>query len=340
MKKTFVRLLWVMAMAAVPAQARDWQYVRVPGAECGDGSEYGVYVSRKNPTKWTFAFQGGGACWDYLSCFGPIPFTRLRLTDGPTEGNSGILSDDAAASPVSEHSMVYVPYCTGDVFVGNHVARYGLFRKKTVRHVGRANVEKAVDHLIARGTFEFSRMTDIVIYGGSAGAIGAASHALTLDTRIPAGARKGIVMDSPGLHWGRFFWRKFPIALLRDFRSSLSAFGMEFDLNNANLSREADKACQAHQDWNIGILQASRDLVMSVAFGFMDPLTHERIVYGRDGVYERIRNSTRNCSAWVPNGTDHVYLNAGSKASKRAGGISAIDFARQVLSGDTGHVFR
>src|SRR3954467_3316011 len=63
------------------SQARTWDKVKIPGGKCGNGSDYSIYLSRKDPKKVAFYFQGGGACWNNLTCNGPLPLTLLWIPD-------------------------------------------------------------------------------------------------------------------------------------------------------------------------------------------------------------------------------------------------------------------
>ena len=58
----------------------------------------------------------------------PIP--KIPLFSTISSGYEGV-------SPVSEDTVVYLPYCTGDVFAGSHVAQYQM--NLNVRHSGYQN---------------------------------------------------------------------------------------------------------------------------------------------------------------------------------------------------------
>jgi hypothetical protein len=114
--------------------------------------------------KVLFFMQGGGACWDWLTCLLPI----YGHTVSPP-GQSGILDPNNPNNPFKDWHVVYAPYCTADVSFGN-VDRTYLGR--TVRFRGFANVEAVRAWVYADLTApEFA-----FVSGCSAGAVGVIMH--------------------------------------------------------------------------------------------------------------------------------------------------------------------
>ena len=203
------------AAAFSVAAARGWRRVEVPGALCGDGSPYSIFLSGegRDHSRVAFAFQGGGGCWDALTCHGPIPFAR-----------------------------------------------------------------------------------------GSA----------------------------------RAFWERFSREYQRDLRAGFATMGVNFDPHDGLVARHAHLICRRLPRWRIGILQGARDIVMSAVFGQISPFAHERMVYGRDGLYEETEDPGDNCVTFAPRTFMHTFLGMSWSSRIRAGGMSAMDFARQLLAGTTG----
>src|SRR5690606_36319667 len=79
-------------------------------------------------------FDGGGACWDDLTCSVPRlashrgegdGFYKAELMPDDDPNNlSGIFDLDNPRNPVRDWSFVFVPYCTGDVHSGSNTATY------------------------------------------------------------------------------------------------------------------------------------------------------------------------------------------------------------------------
>ncbi len=155
-----------------------WTYVAFPGTACGNGTEAGIAV---NPTpasdKLLIYFQGGGACWDQLTC--ALAQTAVHVMDvGPltqatfdeeVANNAGYqqLFDRAnPTNPFADYDWVFVPYCTGDVFGGTRVATYG---NATVHHKGYDNYTAFLGSI----ALTFPNTTNVVVSGSSAGGFGA-----------------------------------------------------------------------------------------------------------------------------------------------------------------------
>ena len=67
-----------------------------------------------------------------------------RSQDDPT-GGGGILDFDDARNPLADYSWIYVPYCTGDVHIGDATTAYAP--ELTVQHKGAVNAAAALDYL-------------------------------------------------------------------------------------------------------------------------------------------------------------------------------------------------
>jgi hypothetical protein len=188
----------------------DW--TSIPGGEecrCSDGSPYELWERPADPTRVVLYLQGGGACFDELTC-GPTlsVFSRaLELGDAPD--STGIFDPDVAENPFATHSIVYVPYCTGDVHLGANVAQYG---DVTIEHNGFANASKGLETLVAN----YPDLEQLVVVGVSAGSVAAPAFAgLAADSFPDAqivsfGDSSGAYPDAPELNveiggtWGVF----------------------------------------------------------------------------------------------------------------------------------------
>ena len=145
--------------------AAGWERI-VPGGDCqcADGSEFSFWVREANPDKVVFYLQDGGVCFSAETCAPGSDLYQTTVAEGPT-GEGGIFDFADARNPFADYSVVYVPYCTGDVHLGNTTTEYapGL----TVQHKGYVNGTAALDHLAAT----FPGATEVVVVGESAGSI-------------------------------------------------------------------------------------------------------------------------------------------------------------------------
>jgi hypothetical protein len=153
-----------------------------PGGDCqcADGSEFSFWVKQADPTKVMFFFQGGGACFSADTCnfASPTYKTTTGASDDPS-GLGGIFDTSNPDNPVADWSVVYVPYCTGDVHIGNAATDYG--DGLTVQHKGYVNGTAALDELVAR----FPDAEQVLVAGESAGSVPTPLYAGLVSDRLP-----------------------------------------------------------------------------------------------------------------------------------------------------------
>ena len=325
--KRVFNVLAVVALfvLAAPALARSWKKIEIPGAKCGDGLPYKIFFDAKNTKKLGVEFMGGGACWSTSTCWGPNFRTWIHPVPHPVPNR--LMSEDFSESPLSDHTMVYFPYCTGDIHGADHVGDYSFGK---VHHTGHSNIQKAFEYLDEKGYVDFRDLTDVTLFGASAGALGSLIHAKTIEEYLSEESRKSIVADSPGLHWGENFWDKFTPHIIRDFSKNLRPIGVEVTLGNGLLAPQLDRVCQRLSKWNVGILQGTEDAVMSLVFGAISMKDHSRLVLGPQGLKETVK-SISNCSAWVPETKMHTFLLLPQSAEIKSGDKSALEYAREVI---------
>lgn len=142
------------------------------------------YRKGKKKDKTLIYFNGGGACWNGSTCL-----TSLMVGDRPTynpaievENNpsqvGGILDLSHSDNPFREWSIIFIPYCTGDVHIGSKDTLYsdplGLVNEGNpviVQHRGFDNfmaVREWIKINIDRKDAE-----KILVAGSSAGSYGA-----------------------------------------------------------------------------------------------------------------------------------------------------------------------
>jgi hypothetical protein len=192
-----------------------WQEVKLPDTLCGNGSQYKFYVY-DSPTSNNLLlyFEGGGACWDYPSCSGqagilgaahPNGIPDNYIADFQPQYVSPLVNGADPGIPLRPkkdiatkgYDVVYMPYCTGDVHVGNNVVTYtdpaGVNPPVTWRHVGYNNTRKALDYLHTR----FPNVGKLLVSGFSAG--GTATNAVYYQARrtlLPS--VKGYMLNDSG----------------------------------------------------------------------------------------------------------------------------------------------
>jgi hypothetical protein len=190
-----------------------WQKVELPGTKCSNGSQYKFWVHRTNSPNLLFFFEGGGACWDYDTCSGRagvlgaanpngIPdnyMTQLKAKYGAPLVNGadpGLPLRNRTDLPTKGWNIVYLPYCTGDVHIGNAVATYpdltGQQPPLTVHHSGFNNTRAAAEYAKRL----FPSVNTLLLTGYSAG--GTASTASYYFVRNVIRPRQGIFLNDSG----------------------------------------------------------------------------------------------------------------------------------------------
>lgn len=165
MKRLFAFLL-LLGLALAQGLEAIWKAVEVPGGVCADGSPYRFYVSPGDPKKVVIDFQGGGACWNAATC-GPESQTYRKQVDvQELLLAQGIYNRLSVANPFQGWTHIFVPYCTGDLHVGQATVDYGGFK---VYHQGARNALAALEYAFRNHT----NAERVFVTGCSAGAYGA-----------------------------------------------------------------------------------------------------------------------------------------------------------------------
>ena len=189
---------------AAPA-AGVWETVTAPAdCMCSDGSGFSWFVRRDgDPTKVVFFLEGGGACFSADTCAPDSDtFKRTVGYDGgfPDGEPSGIFDFSNPMNPFADYSFVFVPYCTGDVHLGNEAHDYG--NGVVVQHKGFVNASTALNAMAEL----FPDATELVVTGESAGSVptplyAGMAHDLLPDARITVLADgSGAYPDIPGIN--------------------------------------------------------------------------------------------------------------------------------------------
>lgn len=175
----------------IEAPVDTWTWVDFPESACNDGSPTGIGVRTSSTSSNVLLFfNGGGACWDFLTCFtlgtatlGPIGATEFNRISGQI--NAGVFDRANPDNIFADWNLVFIPYCTGDTHAGDNVINYdpngqasGMFH-----HVGRKNFNAFVQRLAAT----FPSPGKLVVSGASAGGFGAAWNYNTVRTYWPTG---------------------------------------------------------------------------------------------------------------------------------------------------------
>ena len=201
-----------------------WFEVTLPestGANCGNGTPLRFYVNRAQSDSVLFMMQPGGACWDYGTCTQTSTGAEAGLggfnPDGiPHNYVNGTADESLMTSFLSplltrmdlEHilvgepsvetqnwTQVYVPYCSGDIHMGNSVRNYtsptGDWR---IQHFsGTKNIQAVSQWLVDHG---LSKPNRLLVYGMSAGGYGTLANYATIRNTLQPQLHSSLLDDA------------------------------------------------------------------------------------------------------------------------------------------------
>ncbi|EYF03867.1 pectin acetylesterase-family hydrolase [Chondromyces apiculatus] len=191
-----------------------WQKVELPGTTCGNGSQYKFFVRNTGSQNVLFFMEGGGACWDYDSCSGRLgmlgaanpnglgddymtTFTAKYVSPLVNGADPGLPGRSRTDLPTKDWNIVYLPYCTGDVHVGDKTVTYtdptGVEPPLVWHHNGYDNTIAAANY--AKSLFPNTQK--LLVTGFSAGGTATAAGYYFI-RKIIAPKNKGYYLNDSG----------------------------------------------------------------------------------------------------------------------------------------------
>ena len=143
---------------------------------CSRGDPFSFYVHPGTVNRVVIEFEGGGACWDASTCaVGSDSFEDVIAEDTLTGTLEGIVDHEHPDNPFKDWWHVYVPYCTGDLHMGDKTTLHESQGQDsvTIEHRGSVNAGVAVDWV-------YENLPDperILVTGCSAGGYGSLAWA-------------------------------------------------------------------------------------------------------------------------------------------------------------------
>jgi hypothetical protein len=150
----------------------------------GTKPDFHFWVRRGTVNRLVVYFEGGGACWDDVTCSAPVTMDAsgvhgfFKAQIGPTDNPAaytGLFKLDDPQNPVRDWSFVYVPYCTADVHSGSATATYKDVKTGQVfqiEHRGDDNFRVILNWM----SQHLKAPDQVLVTGSSAGAYGAVTQ--------------------------------------------------------------------------------------------------------------------------------------------------------------------
>lgn len=197
---------------------------------------FAFFVQPGASKKILLFMDGGGACWDALTCIGtPLQGNSsysqmVTETVEATEQAGGVLDGDNSNNPFKTYTKVFVPYCTGDIHYGSRDTFYQLPPELgglswTIKHRGVDNLQAtmhmlntSVKKVVKTGKgaekknrnqkllVDFSSAEVVMVTGSSAGGYGATLAFPYVAEQTNPRARMHLISDAAiGVQTQEFF---------------------------------------------------------------------------------------------------------------------------------------
>ena len=305
--------------------AGEWTWYDVPGTQCGNGSQTGLGVNIGTGSDVLIYLEGGGACWDELTC--SVGFNGLSLASYIHTGygrqefeaatpSSGLFDRSLPDNPFRNSTMIYIPYCTGDLHSGDATQSHPI-AGRTMHFAGRRNLEADLAQIVP----SFPDASRVTLSGSSAGGWGATINYWRVTEAFGGDVRVDLVADSSPM------FARFGLLIL-----GRGAWGLSSALP-PGCATCADDFRAIHQhyastypDSRFAYLSYDQDLLVNVG-SLMDPLTFYFTLKSLQ--YDTIR-PIPNARYFAPDGTAHTMLY--DLASVASGSVTLGDFLTRMES--------
>ena len=308
-----------------PVMTPTWETVDAPSdCMCADGSPFHFYLREASPTKVLFFLEGGGACFSAQMCTpGSGTYSENISPLAQLESSAGIFDFTNPENPFADYSVVYVPYCTGDVHSGNITKDYG--NGVVIEHKGFVNASNALDTMIKR----FPDTTQLVVAGSSAGSFPTPVFAAMAGDQLPNADLKvfadssGAVPDAMGFvvgNWGT-------LETLPDWPEieglTVDQFTPAYTFIKA--AEHNPKITFARHDFAF-------DSVLS-SFARMAGLSPEDLVSVMRTNESKVEATGVNVANWISPGDDHTIAGRAQFYTEEMNGVRFVDWFTAFMNG-------
>lgn len=333
----------VTAQDAPPIVQPTWDeleagvWTNIPGADgtiCSNGTPYSFYArpASEPSDKLLIHFDGGGACWSGVNCSldaSPTYSPFVNEGDDPA-GNLGIGDLDNPENPFRDYNMIFAPYCTGDVHLGNSLTTYPLGEGEVeIHHNGYVNATSVLE-------WTFDNITEaetVFVTGCSAGSLPSPFYVLWVAQNYPD-ARIVQLGDASGAY-------RNVTGLLTDIFRSWGTFdilGEPFaDIPEADITFETLYTVMGNLFPDIQFAQynAAYDRTQTgfiVLAGLGSPNTFDLLQQNLDDIRSALNQD--NFHAFIAGGNSHCLTITPDMYRYAADGVRFVDWLTALANGE------
>lgn len=322
-----------------PGEPGEWVWVDFPEATCRTGTPTGIGVRYGTSDNLLIYLQGGGACFNTLTCLnnpGSYDISDFAGWSG-SWGGWGIFNQDRPENPVGDWNVVYIPYCSGDVFAGEREGVTIDEQPSAMDFVGHRNVGAFLQRVVPT----FADAPEVLITGASAGGFGGGFNFVRFADAFPQSAISFVDDSAPIL--GDDYVTPCLQQQWRDLWGLTETLPPGCDActgaDGGGLTNIATYIAAAVPRANLGLISSTRDGTISIfyAFGVDDCSGFGTMPGGvfEAGLYE-YRATQLGPSGWasyfIPS-TEHVWTQNSDFYDTEVGGVLLTDWLQDLLDG-------
>ncbi len=306
----------------VPAASTGWEQIEAgDDTGCAFGTPYSFfYRPGADASKLLIYFQGGGACWSWVSCSGMFD-TRVEREE--LAEFRGIFDFSNPANPFRDYATLFIPYCTGDIHVGAADVSYAEnVGSRPVAHYGARNADAALRWARRR----LAEPRRVVVAGASAGSYGALFHASRIAELYPAADL--VTIGDCG------------VPLLHDYPAILERWGAGSMLRPAwsadagaplALERAYRHAAATPRMQGVVQITSDRDAVQSAFYLISGSPAWRALSYT---LLDGLERDVPTIHSFVVDGSDHGLMRTNAFYDYEASGVPLAEWIGRLIAGE------
>ena len=328
----------------IAAGDKQWTWIAFPDSKCRDGSTAGISVSLNSSSKKLMLFlEGGGACFDAGTC----ATNPATVASKMPASDMGVFDRSQTENPVRDWNFAYVPYCTGDVHMGDKEDVMVPGVAGVQQFVGRRNLRAFLNRLVPT----FADAEQVLLTGVSAGGFGASANTefvqwafgsvpvVMIDDSGPAMSNKYLpscLTDGYRTYWGL---DKTIIKLCGSDCTQGGDYTIDYVKHLAKVAPNTRAGLiESNQDqvirwfYGVGTNNGANDCMGTLAKTPMDAMLFEE---GLLDERKLLMSLFPNYGTYFPKATQHTWLSGASlyTATTGAENVKMIDWVTGIIEG-------